>query len=128
MPIVHARTHERAKKKKWGHANLPVIYELDALEELQLGYTNLTSLPVGIGKLKQLKELNISQNPIKQFPSDFHHLTQLEKLEIESCMELECIPDRLEEMTKLRIINASRAPKRLVKQMKAKLPNCYISN
>ena len=51
------------------------------IEYLDLSYSNLSTLPKDIGRFKNLRALNLSRNPIKDFDPVFEQLAQLEKLE-----------------------------------------------
>ena len=74
------------------------------IEYLDLSYSNLTKLPKDIGRFKNLRALNLSRNPIKDFASVFELLGQLEKLEflVLNYTNLKNFPSSIGKLTQLK--------------------------
>lgn len=56
--------------------------ELEQVEELNLPFLNLTSIPNELKYFKNLKKLNLSDNAIASLPESFRKLTKLESLNL----------------------------------------------
>lgn len=75
---------------------------------LDLKDQQLTALPKRIGRIKNLKEVNVSQNKLLELPKELIHLTELEKLSIaynremsKDCFKIIC------QLKKLKVLNIS---------------------
>jgi Leucine-rich repeat (LRR) protein len=75
-------------------------------DELDLRMLELTSLPVGIGQLMQLKTLNCSHNKLIELPKEIELLTQLIKLDCSS-NRLTSLPAEIGQLIQLTILNCS---------------------
>ena len=66
-----------------------IVDYLIHLEELDLNYLytakNLTTLPESIGKLRNLKKLDLSVNYIETLPNSIGQLHYLQELDLSSC-------------------------------------------
>ncbi|PRQ23174.1 putative P-loop containing nucleoside triphosphate hydrolase, leucine-rich repeat domain, L [Rosa chinensis] len=63
----------------WNLSSLPSLVTLEALWVLDLSYTHITELPLGMEKLRQLRRLNLSYTKLDSFPKGL--LTTLNLLE-----------------------------------------------
>ncbi|WP_179020641.1 leucine-rich repeat domain-containing protein [Winogradskyella forsetii] len=81
--LANAKANKTISFKAIKLQNLPCeLFELDELEELDLFNTDLKSLTSDIGKLDNLKRLNLSWNEISSFPTELFELKKLEILTI----------------------------------------------
>lgn len=81
--LANAKANKTISFKAIKLQNLPCeLFELDELEELDLFDTDLKSLTPDIGKLENLKRLNLSWNEISSFPTELFELKKLEILTI----------------------------------------------
>lgn len=82
------------------------LYKLELLETLICTSAELEgALPVGISKLSNLKELDLSQTRITSLPSDIGSLSNLETLDLSSCIKLEDIPNGISQLTALKSLS-----------------------
>lgn len=88
------------------------IGNLKNLEELVLchfeshTHSNLTQLPVTLKNLRKLKLLDVRRNPLLKFPSQLTMLVNLEELHINDC-KLSSLPDQLEKLQMLKVLDLS---------------------
>jgi len=86
----------------------PVLLELPALRELTLGKNQLTSVE-GIGRLRQLEELDLAMNPITTLPADFLELTKLTSLNLAGT-KLPALPERFCDLEQLVYLALQNTP------------------
>ena len=89
---LHIRMYGLKEPPKW-------IFDLITLEELTIDYP-IEKLPKEIGKLINLKELNIHGSDLKKLPKEIGKLTKLKKLDISygnygECDKLEGVPKEI---------------------------------
>ena len=63
---------------------LDVLATNSGLESLNLSYNKWESLPINIGKLKNLKSLNLRGNNLTSLPEEIGNLTSLEELKVDN--------------------------------------------
>ncbi len=80
------------------------IGKLTQLTELDLGGNELKSIPEWIGQLTQLEELNISGNELNEIPKSLERLTQLRKIDL-SANNLTQFPESIRQLTLLEELN-----------------------
>eukprot|EP00026_Physarum_polycephalum_P009381 Phypoly_transcript_09502.p1 GENE.Phypoly_transcript_09502~~Phypoly_transcript_09502.p1 ORF type:complete len:444 (+),score=53.84 Phypoly_transcript_09502:52-1383(+) len=81
--------------------NIPLdIGVLENLTELDLGRNEITSVPEGIGKLTKLTMLNLMENKIPQLPNAIGNLVQLKNLGLKS-NKLTSLPSEIGNLTNL---------------------------
>eukprot|EP00026_Physarum_polycephalum_P012884 Phypoly_transcript_13229.p1 GENE.Phypoly_transcript_13229~~Phypoly_transcript_13229.p1 ORF type:complete len:198 (+),score=40.08 Phypoly_transcript_13229:421-1014(+) len=73
-------------------------------KRLDLSFMQLTAIPLSVLKLRNLEELNLSNNAIEQIPDGIASLTALKRLDI-SCNSLTYISPRLSSCTLLESLN-----------------------
>jgi len=73
---------------------------------LDLSFLRLTSVPASVFKLKNLEELNLSNNAITHIPDGISNLLCLKRLDI-SCNSLVSITPRISSCTSLEYLNLS---------------------
>jgi len=75
LKILHAEGCSRLK-------SFPPI-KLTSLEQLKLRYCqSLKNFPEILGKMENIRELDLKETPIKKFPLSFRNLTRLQKLHL----------------------------------------------
>ncbi|XP_028756323.1 putative disease resistance protein At4g11170 [Neltuma alba] len=68
--------------------------KMGALERLGLPYCNeLSELPNDIRLLSSLRHLHLSQTNVQTLPSSIKHLSLLQRLGLEGCKRLRCLPE-----------------------------------
>lgn len=82
------------------------IFQLDCLNFLQISNTKLLSLPEELGKLLNLKTLDLHRNSIEKLPASIGCLKELKNLDV-SGNELQLLPAELGELTLLQTINVN---------------------
>ena len=82
------------------------IFQLDFLNFLQISNTKLLSLPEELGKLLNLKTLDLHRNSIEKLPASIGCLKELKNLDL-SGNELQLLPAELGELTLLQTINVN---------------------
>ena len=82
------------------------IFQLDFLNFLQISNTKLLSLPEELGKLLNLKTLDLHRNSIEKLPAAIGCLKELKNLDV-SGNELQLLPAELGELTLLQTINVN---------------------
>jgi Leucine-rich repeat (LRR) protein len=82
------------------------LWELTALQSLNISYNQLTALPEAIGQLTQLQSLDISYNQLTALPAAIGQLTQLRSLDI-SDNQLTALPEAIGQLTQLRSLYIS---------------------
>ena len=73
------------------------IVRLTALQALDLGSNQLTSVPAEIGQLTSLRELNLGRNQLTSLPAEIGQLTSLTELDL-SGNQLTTLPARIREL------------------------------
>ena len=106
------------------------IFDLITLEELTIDYP-IEKLPKEIGKLINLKELNIHGSDLKKLPKEIGRLTKLKKLDISYGTYGEC--DKLEELPKeicnlVNLENIQMKSKKINKKVLKELLKAIIDN
>jgi hypothetical protein len=114
VEISGDNTERRIDKLKYTyyHSSLPnSIGTLEYLEYLSLRSSSIKSLPPSIGKLKNLKEIDLSQTGfLSHLPDEFCDLSSLNKLDhFES--NIESLPSSIGKLKNLKEINLSRTKK-----------------
>ncbi|XP_031387225.1 plant intracellular Ras-group-related LRR protein 4-like [Punica granatum] len=88
-----------------GLEKLPVsLGNLRSLAELDLLGTRITELPDTFGNLKKLRVIKMTRIKIKELPSSIGMLKRLEVLDAELCRSLVEIPSTIEGLTCLRVL------------------------
>ena len=91
--------------KRLGLKSLPLeIGYLASLRELNLSYNQLSDLPVKIGNLTSLDGLDISYNKLSTLPSEIGNLTSLNILNLTS-NQLSTLPSEIGNLTSLNILH-----------------------
>ncbi|CAN6545132.1 unnamed protein product [Malus baccata var. baccata] len=72
------------------------------LHVLKLYNADITELPISIGKLKQLRYLNVSRTKIKAIPKSVGKLHNLQTLRMEYCRRLKVFPKEMGNLINLR--------------------------
>lgn len=76
------------------------------VEALKIVNKKLTEIPDILFELKDLKKLDLSENPISKIPPDIKKLTKLETLILKEC-KLTNLPDEIGELTQLQELDIS---------------------
>ena len=85
------------------------IGDFQYLEEISLAYASrLVSIHPAIGRLSNLKSLNILQCPIRSLPETIGNLKGLERLSINENTELTEIPERIYSLSNLKYLAFNR--------------------
>ncbi|XP_074307320.1 putative disease resistance protein RGA1 [Silene latifolia] len=122
---------EKARTFKFGYRMINVsrsflegvIANFSFLRTLGIGYTTFEELPQSIGKLKHLRGLNLSFNPLlKTLPDTVCELLKLETLELYGCETLEKLPKKIYRLVKLRYFVVTTCQKTLVGTHFTRLP------
>lgn len=80
-----------------------IIQLLSSLEELCLEDQHMEELPIWLGELPSLKNLDIeSSNGVKELNENMRQLTKLESLELGFCKSISAVPHWLGELTSLK--------------------------
>ncbi|XP_031261861.1 putative disease resistance protein RGA3 isoform X2 [Pistacia vera] len=80
-----------------------IISSFKYLRALDMHNTGVDQVPIGIGKLKHLRYLDLSKNiGIMRLPSSITRLQNLQTLKLMSCKMLEKLPRDMRKMTSLR--------------------------
>lgn len=82
------------------------IFQLEFLNFLQVSNTKLLSLPEELGKLVNLKTLDLHRNSIVELPASIGLLKELKNLDV-SGNELQILPATLGELTSLQTLNVN---------------------
>ena len=90
-------------KAKWKTIKDRLLY-LTNLKELDLSYTNLTSLPEGISNLTNLEWLYLEDNNLTSLPEGISNLTNLRVLNLNN-NELTTLPKGIDKLTNLKMLN-----------------------
>ncbi|KAL8499107.1 hypothetical protein ACS0TY_022178 [Phlomoides rotata] len=85
-------------------STLTTIMNYNRLRILKLTCINVEELPSAIGKLKQLRSLNLSGSSIRTLPHTFCCLYNLQILILYYCEKLQSLPKNIRNMTNLRHI------------------------
>ncbi|KAL8504196.1 hypothetical protein ACS0TY_022798 [Phlomoides rotata] len=85
-------------------STLTTIMDYNRLRILKLIRIDMGELPCAIGKLKQLRCLNLEHSRIRTFPHTFCSLYNLQILILNRCYQLESLPKNIRNMTNLRHI------------------------
>ncbi|KAL8504194.1 hypothetical protein ACS0TY_022796 [Phlomoides rotata] len=85
-------------------STLTTIMNYNRLRILKLMGINVKELPTAIGKLKQLRCLNLEHSSIITFPHTFCSLYNLQILILNYCLQLLSLPKNIRSMTNLRHI------------------------
>ncbi len=84
---------------------LPVsIGKLIHLQQLNVNNTKISSLPKSIGRLTNLQQLDLSNNQLNSLPESIGRLTKLQKLDL-SNNQLNSLPESIGQLTNLQEIN-----------------------
>lgn len=103
---------EVASDFQYGEDNLLVNMELAYHWESNYfawTYTTLTKIPIFVGQMKSLTELNLCYNKITSLPKEISKLESLQKL-ILSGNQLTSLDFGLEKMTSLRVLSLRGKP------------------
>jgi Leucine-rich repeat (LRR) protein/Tfp pilus assembly protein PilF len=100
---------------------LASLSQLPNLQDLSLGGYGTSALPADIGKIKNLKSLEISLG-LKSLPSELFSLVSLEELYLND-NKLESVPDAILNLKNLRILDLSGNTIHDFPKMLIKLPN-----
>jgi internalin A len=79
---------------------------LSQLQELDLSYNQLSTLPEVIGQLSQLQELDLSYNQLSTLPEAIGRLSKLQELDL-SGNQLSTLPEAIGQLSKLQVLNLS---------------------
>ncbi len=82
------------------------IFQLGLLNYLQISNTKLCSLPEELGKLLNLKTLDLHRNNLVELPASIGLLKELKNLDV-SGNKLQLLPVKLDELTLLQILNVN---------------------
>ncbi|KAL8504073.1 hypothetical protein ACS0TY_022706 [Phlomoides rotata] len=85
-------------------STLTTIMNCNRLRILKLMGIKVEKLPSAIGKLKQLRCLNLENSRIRTLPDTFCSLYNLQILILNRCLELQSLPKNIKSMTNLRHI------------------------
>lgn len=78
-----------------------VLTRMSGLEELYLGYNNISELPPHISSFRNLKILSLKNNHIKSLPDSFGKMESLEKIDL-NANKLDTLPESIKNLRKLR--------------------------
>jgi len=128
--------------------NVDAVVCLDSLERLDLFRNNLSSLPKDFHRLRQLKYLNLSSNPIKgsfefppfieelemvstdltEFPRELCVLSHLTKVNLADNSELNAIPIEIANLIQLKYLNLSNTKITVneIERLRRDMKNCEI--
>lgn len=108
LKLSHLR---RLKLKSSGPSTVKFFEEIadrfPLLEYLELYSCNLRALPGAIGRLVQIRMLNLTGNPILSLPESIKTLTRMQELRV-SDMGLSILPDWVFALPDLRVLDASK--------------------
>ncbi len=79
------------------------IFDFIELEHLALNGIKINKIPEGIGKLKNLRSLDLSDNNLEEIPQDLFQLANLEELSLNS-NNFQRFPDEILDLPKIRKI------------------------
>ncbi len=82
------------------------IADLVKLKELDLSDTDMTEFPIALLSMHGLKVLQLDDSPVKSLPNDISHMTDLEELHMQNT-GLESIPSSISWLTNLKLLNIS---------------------
>jgi serine/threonine-protein kinase len=97
------------KMEKWPDALDPLRKALEHPEEvtsLDLGFSQLETIPSAIGQLRKLKVLYLSNNPITKLPTTIGDLCKLERFHIQNT-ELNQLPESIGQLSNLFALDAT---------------------
>ncbi|NWR71311.1 MFHA1 protein, partial [Centropus unirufus] len=80
------------------------IAELGRLEELDLSFNRLRLLPEGLGRLRQLRALDVDHNLLPCFPAPLLELPALEELDCSGNRQLGSLPEGIAALRRLKIL------------------------
>jgi len=80
------------------------ICKITSLNEINIGFGKITTIPNCIGNLKNLQNLNLGHNSLKSLPDEIGQLTNLKKLDL-TYNAIEKVPITIENLTKLEYLN-----------------------
>ncbi|XP_040994355.1 putative disease resistance RPP13-like protein 1 [Juglans microcarpa x Juglans regia] len=84
---------------------------LSCLRVLNLSnYNNMCELPESIGKITQLRHLDISYSALKRLPDSLCKLYNLQTLKLSHCGELETLPRDMQKLVNLRHLDLTETP------------------
>ncbi|XP_035545974.1 putative disease resistance RPP13-like protein 1 [Juglans regia] len=105
---LESSTPCRYATKKLLHDLLPM---LSCLRVLNLSnYLNIFELPVSIGKITQLRYLDISRTAIRRLPDSLCKLYNLQTLKLSRCRDLETLPRDMQQLVNLRHLDLTETP------------------
>jgi Leucine-rich repeat (LRR) protein len=81
------------------------IFDLNLID-LDINYTNITTISPKIGKLSKLRRLDLSNNKLSEIPNEIGNLTELRYLSLFN-NNLTSLPDSLKNLTNLQILSIS---------------------
>lgn len=81
-----------------------VIANFPKLQKLSVTYGNIKKISPELGKLKELKELNLFSNKIEDFPSAILELKSLQRLDL-GANELSSVPDDINKLGQLEYLS-----------------------
>ncbi|CAN6693241.1 unnamed protein product [Malus baccata var. baccata] len=109
--VKHLRTFLPLPQSRYNHLTRRVTFdllpELRILRVLSLNGYEITELPNSIGKLWNLRYLDLSYTRIKSLPPSTTTLCNLQTLLLEGCSELKVLPANMSNLINLRHLNSS---------------------
>ncbi|XP_074307319.1 putative disease resistance protein RGA1 [Silene latifolia] len=104
-----------------------VIAHFSYLRILEIGDSPFEELPQSIGKLKHLRGLKLSNNPLlKSLPDTVCKLLKLETLDLYGCGTLEKLPKKIYRLVKLRNFAVTTCQKTLAGTRFMRLPSLRV--
>jgi len=80
------------------------LCKIASLNDINIGFGAMTTIPNCIGNLKNLQILNLGHNSLKSLPNEIGKLTNLKKLDL-TYNAIEKVPSTIENLTKLEYLN-----------------------
>lgn len=100
---------------------------LTSLRVLDLGGTQVKSLPLSLWELRELKFLNLSWTQIENLDERIGNLSSLQFLNLSHCMKLKSLPSQIVKLKNLRYFDFSECDNlRLIPKEITILPNCEV--
>ncbi|KAB2636551.1 disease resistance protein RGA4 [Pyrus ussuriensis x Pyrus communis] len=101
-----SKTSSRGLRSLFSNSEVPsnMLPRYRGLHVLNLYDTDITELPISIGKLKQLRYLNVSRTKIEALPKSVGKLHNLQTLRMEHCRRLKVFPMEMGDLINLRHI------------------------
>jgi disease resistance protein RPS2 len=103
------------------------LHGLTSLKVLDLGGTQLKSLPLSLWELKQLEFLNLSWTEIENLHGGTGNLYSLQFLYISHCIKLRSLPSQIGKLESLKYLDYSNCDNlKVVPKEITRLSNCKI--